>query len=102
MKSHAMKHCTIIYDGPPLAGTFAPLASGEAAFVSEIHVLDNIKDSVEYAAERQGYDPVTLIWRDVAQRPLRVALVCPDELADQLRMDLIKNYIVELNELDPR
>lgn len=102
MKSHTMKHCTIIYDGPALKGTFDPLVSGEVAIFSEMYVLDDIRDCVERATKRQGFSPLTLLWKDVAQHPLQIALVCPDDLADLLRMDLIGKYIVELNELDPR
>jgi hypothetical protein len=96
MKSHTMKHCTIIYDAPSLTGIFAPHANGEAAFLVNMHLYD-MRKAVENASERLGFGNETLLWSEAGLHPLRLGFVCPDALADRLRMELIEDYIVELD-----
>ena len=96
MKSQAMKYCTIISDSPVLSAIFFRHASHEAAFFSKIHGWD-IQHKVTQIAQTLGYSLDNLFWRQAAVNPVRIGLICPDEIADHLRDELRDHYIIELD-----
>ena len=91
-----MKICTIIYDGPPLAGVFG-YASPADKRAAEGACLDEMMLEVEALAARLECPRAIVAWAGTASHPVRLGVICEDELAERLRMGLPEYITVELD-----
>ncbi len=96
MTAQPMKHCTIIYDGPPLQACFRPASQAALRHFAGA-CLDNMMEEVERIAGRLGLADDIVVWTGTAAEPLRLGVICEDRLADLLRIRLSDHLIVELD-----